>query len=167
MRLLSVLISVLLLSCKTATIYYIVRHAEKEAGTTMMSTTTMTSDVPLSAQGTKRAEALKNELRNKEISAVYSTNTIRTKSTATPLSEAIGIPIQVYDHKDTAFMTAIRRSKGNMLIVGHSNTVDDIVNMLAGKKMLNDLPDSEYGDLFILRKKGNKTTFNRKHFGQP
>jgi 2,3-bisphosphoglycerate-dependent phosphoglycerate mutase len=149
-----------LLSCKTTT-YYIVRHAEKE------TTNTMTSDVPLSDAGKQRAQALKDLLQKENIKHIFSTNFIRTKSTAQPLADAIHVPIEMYDPKDSAFISKLKLLDGNILIVGHSNTVDDLVNALTGKRDLNgDLPDSEYGDLFIVRKKENKISFERKHFGQ-
>jgi 2,3-bisphosphoglycerate-dependent phosphoglycerate mutase len=157
--------SLLLLSCKTTT-YYIVRHAEKESSTTM-SASNMTSDVPLSEAGKQRAEALKNMLGQEGIKYIFSTNYIRTKSTAQPLADAIHVPIEMYDPKDSGLINKLKVLSGNALIVGHSNTVDDLVNELAGKKEINgDLPDSEYGDLFIVKKKGNKLRFETKHFGQ-
>lgn len=154
-----------LLSCKTTT-YYVVRHAEKETATTM-SNTTMTSDVPLSAVGKQRAEALKDLLGKENIKHIYSTNFIRTKSTVQPLADAIQVPIEIYDLKDPAFISKLKSIDGNVLIVGHSNTVDDLVNELSGTKEINgDLPDSEYGDLFVVNKRGDKFTFEKKHFGQ-
>lgn len=152
-------ITLVLFSCKT-TSYYIVRHAEKE-------TSTMTGDVSLSDGGKQRAQALKDMLRKENIKHIFSTNYIRTKSTAQPLADAIHIPIEIYDPKDQQFISKLKSLKGNSLIVGHSNTVDDLVNELAGKKEINgDLPDSEYGDLFIVKKRGKKLTFEKKHFGQ-
>lgn len=154
-----------LLSCK-ATTYYVVRHAEKATPTTM-SNTTMSSDVPLSDAGKQRAEALKLILQKENIKHIFSTNFIRTKATAQPLADAINVPIEIYDPKDPAFVSKLKSLNGNVLIVGHSNTVDDLVNELSGEKEINgDLPDSEYGDLFIVKKKGNKFTFEKKHFGQ-
>lgn len=127
----------------------------------------MTSDVPLSEIGKQRAEALKNSLQGQGIKYIFSTNYIRTKSTAQPLADAINIPVEIYDPKDSGFINKLKSLPGNALIVGHSNTVDDLVNELAGKKEINgDLPDSEYGDLFIVKRKGNKLTFEKKHFGQ-
>jgi broad specificity phosphatase PhoE len=156
---------VLLLSCK-ATTYYVVRHAEKESSTEMTKNA-MTSDVPLSEAGKQRAEALKNTLQKENIKYIFSTNYIRTKSTAQPLAMTLDIPIETYDQKDTVFMTRLKSLNGNALIVGHSNTVDDMVNDLMGKKeIIGDLPDSEYGDLFIVRKKGNHFTFVKTYFGQ-
>jgi 2,3-bisphosphoglycerate-dependent phosphoglycerate mutase len=154
------LLSFFLISCGTATTFYVVRHAEKEA-----ATPNMTTDVPLSAAGTARAEALRDLLRDKKITRIYSTPYIRTKTTAAPLSTALGIPLQEYDPKDSIFLRNVHNLKGNTLIVGHSNTVDDIVNTLMGSKELADLPDSQYGDLFILKRKGGKWTMEKAHFG--
>jgi len=158
-----VIIALVLLSCKT-TSYYIVRHAEKE---TPATNTTMTSDVPLSEAGKQRAEALKDLLKKENIKHVFSTNYIRTKSTAQPLVDVIHIPIETYDPKDPQFVSKLKTLNGNVLVVGHSNTVDDLVNELTGKKEIQgDLPDSEYGDLFVVKKKGKRMSFERKHFGQ-
>lgn len=162
LKLFLVLSTVFFLSCKTTT-YYIVRHAEKETSTTDM----MTSDVPLSEMGKQRAEALKKSLQGEGIRYIFSTNYIRTKSTVQPLADAINIPVEIYDPKDPGFINKLKSLSGNALIVGHSNTIDDLVNELAGTKEINgDLPDSEYGDLFIVKRKGNKLTFEKKHFGQ-
>jgi 2,3-bisphosphoglycerate-dependent phosphoglycerate mutase len=159
-KLISLLVIIFLVSCKTTT-YYIVRHAEKE------TTNTMTSDVPLSEAGRQRAQALKDLLQNEHIKTIYSTNFIRTRSTAQPLSDALHIPIQTYEVRDTGFVRTIKNTTtGNMLIVGHSNTVDDLVNGLMGsKEVQGDLPDSEYGDLFVVKRKGKKYSFVKKHFG--
>jgi len=146
----------------SSTSYFIVRHAEKET-----QNANMTSDVPLSADGKARAEALKDELKNKRVQHIYSTNTLRTKSTAQPLSEVIGVSIQTYDHRDTSFVSKIKAlPKGNVLIVGHSNTVDDLVNQFYPQAQLKDLPDSQYGDLFIIKRKGQRYTLKRDHFGK-
>jgi broad specificity phosphatase PhoE len=160
-----VITTLVLLSCKTTT-YYIVRHAEKESATAM-SSNMMAGDVPLSVAGKQRAEALKDSLQNKDIKHIFSTNFIRTKSTAQPLSDAVHVPIENYDQKDPRFISKLKSLNGNILIVGHSNTVDDLVNELTGtKEISSNLPDSEYGDLFVIKKRGNKITFEKKHFGQ-
>lgn len=127
----------------------------------------MTSDVPLSAAGKERAEALKGALQRQGISRIYSTNYIRTRETAQPLSAATGISIETYDPKDATFITRLRSiDKGNTLIVGHSNTVDDLVNGLTGKSLLKDLPDTLYGDLFVIKKRGKNYRYELKHFGK-
>jgi 2,3-bisphosphoglycerate-dependent phosphoglycerate mutase len=152
----------LLTACKTTT-YYITRHAEKETANTM------TSDVPLSAAGKERAEALKNLLKDKEVRYIFTTNYSRTMATAEPLRREMNTTMQLYDAKDTLdrFIAMLRNiDNGNVLIVGHSNTVDDIVNRLTGKNYLPaDLPDSAYGDLFVVTRRGSSYSLGKKHFG--
>lgn len=154
---------IIFISCKTTT-YYVVRHTEKAENT-------MTSDVPLSAQGEQRAQALKEMLKGKKIGTIYSTNYLRTRSTAKPLAESIGLTIQVYEPTDSTFISRIINAgdtdnEGNMLIVGHSNTVDDIVNKLMKNAVVpGDLPETQYGDLFIVKRKNGKYSFHQKRFG--
>jgi broad specificity phosphatase PhoE len=145
--------------------YYVVRHAEKATaspGTTMSTP----NDPPLSDAGSKRAIALMETLKNKKIAYIFSTNTIRTKTTAEPLSKSIGISIETYKPMpDTAFINSLKKLKKNVLVVGHSNTVDDLSNMLAGKKVVpGDLEDSEYDNLFVIKYKGKKVLFERLKF---
>jgi phosphohistidine phosphatase SixA len=156
-------LAILLVSCKSTT-YFVVRHAEKAEGT-------MAADMPLSEAGKQRAEALKEVLKKKKVGTIYTTNYIRTKSTAQPLADQIGTTIQTYDPKDSTFIRRIvklgkKDKEGNILIVGHSNTVDDIVNQLMGEKVVDgDLADSQYGDLYVVKQKGNKFSMQHKHFG--
>ena len=96
---------------------------------------------------------MRKQLQGKKIKHIYSTNTIRTTSTAEPLSKSIGIPIKTYNGIDSGFVQLLKNSKENILVVGHSNTVDDLVNALMDKKLLSDLPDAQYGDIFIVHKK--------------
>ena len=140
--------------------YYIVRHAEKEAAGPNMS-----SDVPLSDKGKQRAEALRETLKNKKIAYVFSTNTIRTKSTAQPTADYFHLAIQTYGPiPDSAFISRLKLLKKNTLIVGHSNTVDDIVNLLCGnKEIAGDLPDTAYSKLFIVTMNGKKISFREGH----
>jgi phosphohistidine phosphatase SixA len=155
------MLSLMLTSCAT-TQFYVVRHAEKEAATE----NAMSTDVPLSAAGAQRAVALKDALKDKKISAIYSTPTHRTTGTARPLSNETGVAIQIYNPSDARFLPQLRKHKGTpVLVVGHSNTVDDIVNGLAGKQLLQDLPDNQYGDLFLLKIRGNKAELEKKRFG--
>ena len=156
-------------SC-SANRYYIVRHAEK-AVVTKDSVGMMANNPPLSEPGKVRAFVLRDELKDAHIKAIYSTNTIRTATTAQPLSELTGVPVIFYNpSRDSAdaFTQKLKASKGNVLIVGHSNTVDDIVNRLTGRTDIPaDLPDSEYDNLYIVTKKGNKWIFEGKKYGYP
>ena len=156
-------------SC-SANRYYIVRHAEK-AVVTKDSVGMMANNPPLSEPGKVRAFTLRDELKGAHIKSIFSTNTVRTTSTAQPLSELTGVPIMFYSPaKDSAnaFTQKLKALKGNVLIVGHSNTVDDIVNGLTGRADIpGDLADAEYDNLFIVTKKGNKWLFDRNKYGYP
>jgi broad specificity phosphatase PhoE len=124
----------------------------------------MTSDVRLSDAGKLRANSLSKQMKNAHLRYIYSTNFLRTRSTVEPTSEATGIPISLYNHVDS-LLNVLKGEKGNVLIVGHSNTVDDIVNGLAGKTFLpGDLPDTAYGDLFIVNKHGKQVSFSKERF---
>ena len=106
-------------------------------------------------------------LINKGIKQIFSTNTLRTTSTAKPLSMSINVPIEFYSAVDTAFLFKLRAAdKGNVLVVAHSNTVDDLVDELTAQKQLSDLNDDQFGDLFIVKKKGTKYTYKKEHFGK-
>lgn len=170
MRYLLAAFSLFLVSCSQT--IYVVRHAEKEAGIDM-ATMKPSTDPPLSAEGDLRALKLKEILAGKNIKHIYSTNTTRTISTARPLKELyLGMPIQLYNSKvDSmdAFIAKIKSiKKGNILIVGHSNTIDDIANKLAAATVVpGDLKDNEYDNLFILKRKGGRYEFRNEKYGAP
>lgn len=135
-------------SCQTT--YYMVRHAEKEISTT-------NPNPPLTEAGRLRAEKLNAMLLDKNIRAIYSTDYLRTRSTAQPLATKLQIPIQLYDpNKQADFIEMLKRSKRNSLIVGHSNTIWHIVNGLSEKDTLRaNIDEREYGNLFkVVRKYG-------------
>jgi len=157
---------ILLLAACSSTRYYVVRHAEK-AILTKDSAGMMTSNPPLSEAGKVRAQVLSNDLEDKAIAHIYSTNTMRTTTTAEPLSKKKGLSIEIYRNVDS-LVNIVKSQKGGALIVGHSNTVDEIVNKLCGRtEVAGDLKDSEYDNLFIIEKKGKKITFTRRKYGYP
>src|SRR5258706_13564622 len=111
--------------------YYVVRHAEKSI-LTKDSANMMMSNPPLSEAGKVRAFVLRDELKTKHIGHIYTTNTLRTVSTAEPLNRQTHVEPEFYNNVDS-LITILHSIKGNVLIVGHANTVDDIVNKLVGK----------------------------------
>lgn len=151
---------------------YIVRHAEKETGIDPGTMKTH-GDPPLSLAGQERALKLKEILGGKGVTHIYSTQTVRTVSTATPLKELTpGLAINTYNSKPDSmdkFVQMIKEIKrGNILIVGHSNTVDDLCNKITGSTVVaGDLKDSEYDNLFILKRKGSAYKFTREKYGKP
>src|SRR5579875_2123624 len=104
--------------------YYVVRHAEK-AQLTNGNIMSSPNDPPLSEAGKERAEALKDALQHRHIRYIFSTHTVRTISTVAPLSNAIGVQPDIYGPApDAAFISHLKLLRKNVLVVGHSNTVD-------------------------------------------
>ena len=155
-----VFFSCLILSSCTYKVY-VVRHAEKS---------TSPPDNPvLSDAGTARALSLRETLRNKKIRYIYSTNTTRTQNTAAPLGEVLHIKTVTYPARpDSNFIKTLKSNAANQLVVGHSNTIDDVVNMLVGSKAIpEDLLDAAYDNLYIVKMpksgKGNGRLESRKY----
>lgn len=140
--LLFISIGLVFFSCSTAKIYF-VRHAEKSL--------VVKVDPPLTAEGEQRALDLKNELERKGIKRIYSTNTIRTISTAKPLATFLSIPIGLYA-QDTMpkFLYSLLESGESALVVGHSNTVLKMIQELELLPSQKEIPDSEYDNLYVV-----------------
>lgn len=144
MKKLSLLLLISLSSCQST--FYIVRHAEKVDNS---------ADAALSAAGQARAITLKDSLLSKNILKIYSTNFTRTRNTAKPLSDAINVPIELYNARNqTALIDSLKKMKGkNVLVVGHSNTIRHVVNGLYERDTLhNDLPETDFDNLFIVKR---------------
>ncbi len=130
---------------QAVTTFIVVRHAEK-------SMTESSSDPSLAPEGTERASNLAALLKEVNVSAIYSTNYKRTRSTVGPIAEAKSIAIQDYKSlKEAELDEMIKKySGGTIVIAGHSNTVPGIVNLLIGKEQYKNLDDSNYSSLFIV-----------------
>jgi broad specificity phosphatase PhoE len=125
---------------------YLVRHAEK-----MLDR----DDPLLSVAGTVRSKKLAQILEDKGIVHIFSTNTIRTKATAQPLADSKGLQIELYDPKNhDELVGKLRKLKGNILVVGHSNTIHHLVNYFVGSgEQYQELQDLEYDFIFVVQLK--------------
>ena len=131
---------------------YIVRHAEKLTDTTQMDMMSR-NDPPLTREGYQRAEALGGYLKKKNIGYIYVTPYSRTRSTALPTADLTKTKIEFYGPSmDMNFIQKIRSLDKDVLVVGHSNTVDDLVNQIMGQTLLSDLSDKEYDRIFIIQR---------------
>ncbi len=122
----------------------LVRHAEKADDGT---------DNPhLTLEGSRRAEELSYLLDHVQLTAVYSTPFHRTRETAEPSTRRQAKKIRLYQPNETAFLERVleEHSGGNVLIVGHSNTVPAMANVLTGTEDFPWLNDSVYDNLFIV-----------------
>ena len=154
MRKILIVVSILMFGiCELSaqkTIYYLVRHAEKDtsaAGSTMMQ-----ANPPLSEKGIQRSAGLASLLEKENIDYIFSTKYLRTQSTAQPLATLIGKEIQFYEiTKGTAFSDSIQQMPflgKTLLIIGHSNTIPPLVNALIKSNKYQNLSDNEYGFIY-------------------
>ena len=126
---------------------YVVRHLEKAAG----------SDPPLTEEGATRARQLAELLADREIAAVFATQTQRAMQTARPLAERLGLSVRAYDPSDPdALVRAARQASGPVLVVGHSNTVPDLVERFGGAAQPS-MSEEEYGTVFVIAPGGAVT----------
>ena len=105
-----------------ATTIFLVRHTEKaDAG----------EDPGLTDIGLQRARALARTLEDADIKRIYSTDYARTRDTAGPVAAQLGLAVEFYDPRELeAFAASLRRSGQNTLVVGHSNTTPQMVELL-------------------------------------
>lgn len=166
MRIILLLLVVGLVSCSQT--IYVVRHAEKATPATMQSDK---NNPDLSEAGHARAVALQQRLANAGIKRIYSTNYKRTLQTATPLAKTNDLSIVTYHPSSDSLQAFVERikskRKGNVLIVGHSNTIDNIANVLTGSQVVPaDIPETDYNNLFIITRKGKKYHFKAEKYGE-
>jgi len=129
----------------TTTTVIVLRHAEKESTGT---------DPNLDTDGILRAEELSHILGNIAVNAIYSTPFNRTRQTVQPLASAKGIPIseyatsKPYNQLVTEILTTNRGKV--VVIVGHSNTVPEILKVLSNNAFSVNISESQYDNLFIV-----------------
>lgn len=126
----------------------LVRHSEKDT-----SPEADKRDPDLSAEGRQRAQRLKEILKRYKPHEIFSTNFKRTRQTAEPIAKKRRKEIQFYNPQDQqALIQRIMASDtDHNLIIGHSNTLPNLANLLAGKLIFRELPESEYGVFWVLR----------------
>jgi broad specificity phosphatase PhoE len=135
------LLSAFLCTATAESTIFIVRHAEKADAT---------KDPDLSDAGRARAEALAKTLRDANITEIYATEFKRTQQTAAPLAKALGITVTILPAKDNAALIAkLRASTGNMLVVGHGDTIPDLIKAFGISDPIN-IGENDYDNLFAM-----------------
>lgn len=120
---------------------YIVRHAEKAGAG---------KDPELTAEGRLRAQNIAAILRKANITHVFSTPFLRTQQTAQPLAQRGNLAVETYDPRaPKALVDKVKALDGAALVVGHSNTVPELVRLFGGAPG-PDIPESEYDRLYQL-----------------
>ncbi len=150
----------------TTTIIF-VRHAEQ--------TSHEDADPSLSEAGQRRVAELTRQLADADvvagIDAIYSTALKRATETAEPLAQRLGLPINIYDGADTeTVLTEILKAhKGQIiLLVGHSNTVPELIGNLGASKKVPPIERGEFDNIYIISIPWfGKTKTIRLRYGDP
>lgn len=120
---------------------YVMRHLHTPAGE---------RDPDLTAEGRRAAAALAGLFEGKPLSAIYISDFRRTRATVAPLAAWREIEPKIYDPADTPGLLArVATEKGPVLVVGHSNTVPDIVEGLGGARP-TPLAHEDFGDVWTV-----------------
>ena len=146
---LSLIIVISFLSCsygdKKCTSVYLIRHAEK------IRTDKNEKDPLLNKNGLLRAQKWSEIFEKIEINKILSTDTKRTISTATPISDKNQLKIEIYKPENISYETFIKENKGKkVLIVGHSNTIPETTNILIKNKFYDQIEDNNNSNLYFI-----------------
>ncbi len=131
-------------------VFFLVRHAEK---------VDESEDPPLSEVGHQIAQTLASLLRDARIERIYSSDFVRTRDTATPLVEDLGIELSLYDPGNLdELVKELLLVPGRYLVVGHGDTTPELAQLL-GAEPGSDIARNEYDRLYVLvRRPGLGTT---------
>ncbi len=143
---------------------YIVRHAEKNG-------TTSNADLK-TPEGYARANVLKDSLNKLSLTSIFSTNTSRTIHTAEPTANSKHLPVTIYNDADSLVDQLLLKKNKTFLIVGHSNTIPNMIRHLGlDPGFEGNIPDNDFDNLFVIIKKwnldGTSEVIVRKTYGEP
>src|SRR4030095_5052986 len=125
-----------------APMIFILRHAEKASSGD--------KDPDLSVQGQKRANALAHILQDSQITSVFVTEFKRTQRTAAPTATAAHVTPTVLPANDIgALVDKLHALKGNALVVGHGNTIPDLLKALRIAAPTS-LPANDYTEICVV-----------------
>ena len=123
-------------------VVFLVRHAEKVDSS---------ADPELSPEGVQRAADLAATLADAGVERIHSSDYIRTRDTAAPLAAALGLELEIYDPRDLPSLVALlREAGGRHLVVGHSNTTPNAVELLGGEPGPAVVEATEYDRLYAV-----------------
>jgi phosphohistidine phosphatase SixA len=134
------------------TTFYFLRHAEKQ--------TNQGSDPELTANGEARAAEWVNYFFLKDVDAILSSDTQRTRNTAAALARAKKLDTEIYDVANIDGKSLLEKYRGKTVVVfGHSNTINTYANDLQNDQKYGELDENDFDHYFIVRvdKNGNSS----------
>jgi phosphohistidine phosphatase SixA len=128
----------------------VIRHAEKDLSVSV-------ADPPLTQAGEARAARLAQMFGDAKdlghVDAIYVSPALRNRLTAGPLAAHLGIAVTIApadDPRGLAKRVLREHGGGRVLIVGHSDTVPQIVAALCGCSKIPEIDAEEYGTMYII-----------------
>ncbi len=131
----------------TTAVFFLVRHAEKAKG----------QNPGLTDEGRLRAHRLASILGEAGLEVGFTTAYNRCISTINPLAMRYKLPVVGYeaDRQEELIDTLFAKNPGaRVLIVGHSNTIPRLLNVLLGEERYENMPEELYDRLFVVFSKG-------------
>jgi broad specificity phosphatase PhoE len=151
------------IAAQAPTTVIVVRHAEKAAEPA--------ADPPLTAVGSARADALLDLVKDAGVQAVITTEFQRTRLTGAPVASKLGVAAEVVSartpmHAKAVADSVLAKHRGQtVLVVGHSNTVPDIVAAL-GAPRPGPICDDGYDNAYVVTVPATgPATVVRLHYG--
>ncbi len=151
--LLSAAFAVSALAQDAPTVVIVVRHGEKQ------TSDPANTDPPLSEAGAKRAQSLIQTAEEAGVSVIYTTQFKRARETAQPLADKLKIPVvpmEVNGGNLNSYSSAVakeilaKHAGKTVLVIGHTNTVPQMVEALGGKMPPAIDDAAEFDRLFVV-----------------
>ena len=118
----------------------LVRHAERLSSG---------DDPALSAAGKRRAAMLAKMFGGTGVSAIFTSRFRRTKDTAAPLAQKTGLTPKVIADDTAQACIEILGGGPCVVVVGHSDTVPELVRALGGPSGIT-IQDDEFDRMFVV-----------------
>jgi phosphohistidine phosphatase SixA len=117
----------------------LIRHAERDP----------TGSDALSTPGKKRAAMLVQMFREAGVTAIFTSEFNRTKQTAEPLAQALGITPKQIASDLSAARAQVLAAGALPIVVGHSDSVPELIGALGGPTDV-EINDTEFDRMFIV-----------------
>jgi DNA-binding winged helix-turn-helix (wHTH) protein/phosphohistidine phosphatase SixA len=140
---------------------YILRHAEKSDSSS--------KNPNLSSKGIKHANYWKKVLQYVKFDRVLTTDYIRSIKTAKIISGELNIEPEIYHPMSFEILKFIQDIQGEKaLIIGHSNTIPDMVNRLIDESKYPPMSHENYNLMYLITiDKNGDTSSSLMHIEQP
>jgi len=135
---------------ESVTVYYLIRHAEKDRSDPL------NKDPELTDEGMLRAKKWAEIFEHVQLDQIYTTEYKRTQQTTMYVATQQNVAVETYSannlYNDEFKAVTIGET---VLIVGHSNTTPAFVNAIIGEAKYSDIDDANNGSLYIVTIFGN------------